>query len=100
VKQTPAQILLGIHLAELGFRVTAEHYFCERDWRFDWADQKAKLAFECNGGMWTGGHRRGKRIEQENDKLNTATALGWKVFVFTNAQILDGRAKAFLSEFF
>jgi very-short-patch-repair endonuclease len=98
VKQTPAEILLGIHLAELRIFASADYKFCERDWRFDWANRDLKLAFECNGGKWSGGHRRGERIEDENDKINTAILLGWKVLQFTNEQVLDGRAKAFLQE--
>ena len=96
MKQTEAQILLGIHVAELKFFASAEYKFCERDWRFDWANRELKIAFECNGGKWSGGHRRGEAIEEENDKINTAQALGWKVFQFTNQQVLDGRAKEFL----
>jgi very-short-patch-repair endonuclease len=96
VKQTEAQILLGIHLAELHFFASAEYKFCERDWRFDWANREKKIAFECNGGQWSGGHRRGDAIENENDKINTAQMLGWKVFQFTNQQVLSGIAKEFL----
>jgi len=98
LKQTQAQILLGIHLAELKIFASAEYRFCWRDWRFDWANRDLRLAFECNGGQWSGGHRRGKRIEDENDKLNTAILLGWRVLQFTNEQVLDGRAKAFIKE--
>jgi len=99
-QQTEAQILLGIHLAELKFFVSAEYqFFPERNWRFDWANKDLKIAFECNGGMWSGGHRRGKATEEENDKINAAQAQGWKVFQFTNEQILDGRVKAFFAIF-
>lgn len=96
--QTEAQILLGIHLAELKLFASAGYQFCERRWRFDWANRDLRLAFECNGGKWSGGHKRGDAIEDENDKINTAQMMGWRVFQFTNQQILDGRAKAFLQE--
>lgn len=98
MKQTEAQILLGIHLAELRIFASAEYKFCERDWRFDWANRDLRLAFECNGGKWSGGHRRGEAIEDENDKINTAILMGWRVLQFTNEQVLDGRTKAFLQE--
>jgi very-short-patch-repair endonuclease len=99
VKQTQAQILLGIHLEELRIFASAEYKFCDdREWRFDWANREAKIAFECNGGQWSGGHRRGFAVEQENEKINTAILLGWKVLQFTNAEILNGRAKAYLAE--
>lgn len=99
MKRTPAQFLLRQHLRELGFaRMQWEWQFCDRKWRFDLADASRRLAFECNGGKWSGGHRRGKAIEDENDKLNTAILMGWRVLQFTNEQVLDGRAKAFLAE--
>lgn len=94
--QTAAHILLGIHLRELKFFASAEYKFCERDWRFDWANRDAMIAFEVNGGKWSGGHRRGNAIEDENDKINTAQMLGWRVYIFTNQQVEDGRAKEFL----
>ena len=113
-KFSEMQILLGIHLRELGFLPAYEHKFCERDWRFDVALPEQRLAFEINGGQFTGGHRRGfwskieavrrKRAglletpqEDEYDKLNTATFAGWRVLQFTNEQVNDGRAKAFIA---
>ena len=97
-KQTEAQILLGKHLAELHIFASSEYRFCERKWRFDWASRELRIAFECNGGKWSGGHRRGNAIDDENDKLNTATLMGWRVLQFTNEQIESGRAKEFLKE--
>jgi very-short-patch-repair endonuclease len=99
MKQTPAQILLALHIKELGLYRLFEVTVCEkRKWRFDIACPTERIAFEVNGGKWSGGHRRGKAIEDENDKLNTATLMGWRVLQFTNEQVLDGRAKAFLAE--
>jgi very-short-patch-repair endonuclease len=114
-RASPMQILLGIHLRELGFLPEYEHHFCERDWRFDVACPRDRLAFEISGGQFTGGHRTGfwgkleatrrKAMgktgtpqEEEYDKLNTAQLLGWRVFQFTNEQVSTGRAKAFLEE--
>ena len=93
------QILLGIHMRELGLRPWFEHKFCEdRYFRFDVCDKELRIAAEISGGNWSGGHRRGKAQEDEYDKLNTATMMGWRVFQWTNAQVSDGRAKAFLAE--
>jgi hypothetical protein len=103
-RMTPAQILLGKHIKELlktqgDWELMREVEFCEgRKWAFDLAIPAYSIAFECNGGMRSGGHRRGAAIEDENDKINTATAMGWKVFQWTNEQINDGRAKQFLAE--
>ena len=99
MKQTEAQILLGVHLAELRIFVSAEYKFFEpREWRFDWANRERRLAFECNGGQFSGGHRRSKAVDDENEKLNMATLLGWRVLQFTNAYVLDGRAKKFIAD--
>ena len=96
-----AQILLGIHIRELGVdRIEYEQTFCDRDWRFDVALPDYRVAVEISGGNWTGGHRRGFAQEDEYDKLNRAQILGWRVFQFTNAQVLDGRARAFLKGWF
>jgi hypothetical protein len=95
---TPPQILLGIHLAELGFLTVTEHKFCaDRDWRFDRADLVNKVGYECDGGKRTGGHRRGDAIDDENEKINTATLNGWRVIKFTNEFVLSGEAKNFLA---
>lgn len=96
-KQTPAQLLLAIHLRELGFAPEPEVRVCaERRWRFDLADISHRLAFEVSGGNWTGGHARGREQEDEYTKLNTAQMLGWKVMQFANRQVLTGEAKEFL----
>ena len=96
--RTAAQILLAQHLKELKLGPIVEElrFHAQRKWRFDLAIPDVRIAFEANGGKWSGGHRRGKAIEEENLKLNTATMMGWRVFQFTNEQILDGRAKEFI----
>lgn len=96
-KQTKQQILLGVHLRELGYMPVPEFKVTDdRDWRFDWAQPDIKLAFECDGGKRTGGHRRGDAIDAENEKINTANMLGWRVLKFTNDYVWDGRALAFM----
>lgn len=99
MKMTKAQTLLKIHLKELGIPTIPEFRFCVgRRWRFDLFSESEGLAFEVNGGKWSGGHRRGKQIEEENEKLNTAQMMGYRVLQFTNEQVLEGRAKKFLKE--
>lgn len=96
-KQTKQQILLGVHLRELGYLPVAEFKVTDdRDFRFDWAQPEIKLAWEVDGGKWTGGHRRGAMIDEENDKINAAQMLGWRVLKFTNDYVWDGRALAFM----
>ena len=58
----------------------AEHRFCERRWRFDWAWPAQKIALEVEGGIWTGGrHTRGEGFVKDMEKYNAAAALGWRV---------------------
>jgi len=95
-KLTKQQILLGIHLDELGVRFQREFKFCERDWRFDIILLDYRIGIEISGGNFSGGHRRFKAQEDEYNKLNTATVTGWKVLQFTNYQVECGHARAFL----
>ena len=60
----------------------------QRKWRFDWCFMPAKLAVECQGGIFSGGaHVRGARLLKEYEKLNRAAALGWKVIFVTPSQL-------------
>lgn len=98
-KQTKAQILLQIHLRELGVETVPEfRFYSERRWRWDLCCMDKRIAFEISGGNWTGGHKRGGTQEDEYDKLNTGQMQGWKVFQFTNRQVLTGKAKEFLQQ--
>jgi len=90
---TEAQILLAVHLAELGIKTVPEYRFdIERQFRFDLADVKNMVAFECNG-HWQGRH--GSAWSEGFEKLNLAQAQGWIVFVFHNRDVLTGKAKEF-----
>jgi very-short-patch-repair endonuclease len=97
-KLTHPQILLGIHLDELGLEFRREEKFCERAWRLDIVIPHEMIAVEISGGNWSGGHRRGEAQEDEYNKLNEAQQRGWKVFQFTNAQVNCGWAKAYIAE--
>ena len=64
-----------------------------KDWRFDFAFKHEKIAVECEGGVFSNGrHTRGKGFEEDCEKYNQATLLGWKIFRFTGGQIKSGRA--------
>lgn len=94
---TEAQTLLQVHLAELGIETVPELRFAPpRRWRFDLACERLRIAFECDGGQFKGGHRRGKALMADYEKQNVAALLGWKLLRFTNSFILDGSAKVFL----
>jgi very-short-patch-repair endonuclease len=102
-KLSEAQLLLSIHLRELGFTRELEFEFMfapPRLWRSDIALHNEKLLLEIDGGLYTGGHKRGKALEDDYEKQNVAQMLHYRILRFSNAQVLDGRAKEFLSKFF
>ena len=97
MKLTPAQRLLRTHLLELGVATTPEHEFCPgRKFRFDLASEALRIGFECDGGQWSGGHMRGKELERQYEKDRLAQLMGWRIFRFTNRQIMNGDAKEWL----
>ncbi len=68
----------------------AEFHFAkpERAWRFDYCWPDAKVALECEGGVWTQGrHARGAGMIEDMTKYNRATTLGWRVFRVTPSQL-------------
>lgn len=77
--------------------VSAEYKFHPtRRWRFDWALPDLKIAFEFDGGVWTGGrHTRGEGFSLDCEKLNMAQLMGWRVFRFTAAHV-TGHAQEIL----
>ena len=125
-KLSKMQILLGVHLQELGIaedEILFEHKLFVadfgkesiRNWRFDVYLPELRLGIEIHGGQFSGGHRRGywgkneyarrkalgtqKHTPQEDeyDKLNHAQMNGIRVFQFSNEQVSTGRAKDFLA---
>lgn len=104
-KLTQAQILLGMHLEELGFReIMYEYRFnMDRKWRADicafaptvW---RGYTLFECDGGKFRGGHRRGDALEADYERQNWAQANGFAIYRFTNEQILTGQARAWIQK--
>ena len=73
---------------------TAEHRFHPtRRWRLDFAFIESKVAVELDGGTWTKGrHTRGAGYRGDCEKLNAATALGWRVFRCTAGMLADDPA--------
>ena len=69
-----------------------EHRFSSfRRWRFDFAWPEYMLAVEVEGGHWVGGHG-GERFDQDCEKYNTATTMGWRILRVTPAQVTSGEA--------
>ena len=61
-----------------------------RQWRFDFAWPRLKVAVEIEGGVWNGGrHTTGKGVMADCDKYNAAAADGWRVLRFTDRHLRD-----------
>lgn len=71
-----------------------------RKWRFDFAWPHMMLAIEVEGGTHSGGaHVRGKGYQEDCEKYNEATAMGWTLFRFTAEMIKSGKAILFVEDF-
>lgn len=83
---------------------TPEYHFAAklgRKWAFDFAYPDARLAIEVDGGVWTGGrHTRGAGWLRDQEKLNTAAAMDWRVMHFTPEQIRDGEWIQYVLKYF
>jgi hypothetical protein len=102
---TDAQILLEIHLHELGFSFQPEFKFHpDRAWRFDYMITcpspdgiSPNFALEIEGGIFTQGrHLRAGGYLKDMEKYREAAMLGWKVFRFSPQEILNGTCHQFL----
>lgn len=94
----PGDLLAAhIRLEDLPEPVTEYKFSPSRRWRFDFAWPDRMIACEVDGGTWSGGrHVRGDGYERDCQKLNTATAEGWRVFRFTTGMVQSGEAIATL----
>jgi len=70
-----------------------------RRWRFDFAWPELMISVECEGGIHSNGrHNRAKGFEQDAEKYNEATKLGWRVYRFSTGQIVRGEAIRFMAD--
>jgi hypothetical protein len=78
-----------------GPKLTPEHRFHgSRLWRFDFALPDLRIAFEIEGGVWSGGrHTRGYGFVKDADKYLAAFLLGWTVVRLTAYQLHLGTIK-------
>ena len=107
-KPNQAHLLLEKHLTELDIQFVKEYHFAlpKRHWRFDYLlcdgeenVTSLNVAVEIEGGLFSAGrHTRGKGYQADLDKYNAATMMGYRVLRFSTADVLRGRAKAFLAE--
>jgi len=64
-----------------------------RRWRFDLAWPVLRIAVEVDGGIWNyGRHNRASGWLADQEKLNEAAILGWRILHVTPAQVNSGEA--------
>ena len=77
--------------------VTELRFHPTRRWRFDFAHEASKVAIEINGGIWSNGrHVRGTGYLRDREKINAATALGWRVFELGTGQVTVDNVQAII----
>jgi hypothetical protein len=108
-KPNPAHLLFEKHLKELGLDFQAEYRFHpRRKWRWDYilgskidgVFARNGISVEIEGGFYrgVGGHNSINGLQRDMDKQNAGVMLGWRPLRFSSADVLRGRAKAFLAE--
>lgn len=100
------ELTFKMQLKAVGLRDgwVCEHQFHpDRKWRFDFAfiSSNMKLAIEVEGGTMRGvsRHSKGEGFEQDAEKYNTASAMGWTLFRFTARMIKSGQAIMFVQDY-
>ena len=75
-------------MVDIGISMPVREYqFCkDRKWRFDFAWPERMIAVEIEGGHG-GRHQRYYGYQQDCDKYNRATLMGWKVYRFTKKHL-------------
>ena len=100
-KPNPAHILMEKHLRELKLSFEREVQFHPiRKWRWDYTLPEHRISIEIEGGFYRGisGHSSITGIQRDIDKHNHGVMLGWRTLRFSTADVLRGRARAFLQE--
>lgn len=91
-KITPpaTDVFTQICAKELSVECVKEYRFYKnRQWRFDYALPKYKIAIEVEGGVWTQGrHVRPVGFLGDMNKYNMATLMGWRLFRTTPKKLL------------
>jgi very-short-patch-repair endonuclease len=97
VKLNEAQILMGIHLKELGVSFIQEHLVAPgRKWRWDFYLPFYNIAIEIDG-YFKGHHGAG--YGSDNEKQNVGVMLGYRPLRFSTNDVKRGKAKTFLKEY-
>jgi hypothetical protein len=94
-KRTDAPDTLAAQCAMIGIDGIEREYMFHptRKWRFDLAIPARLVALECDGAIWTlGRHNRPSGWLKDQEKLNEAAILGWRVLHVTPQQVDSGEA--------
>jgi very-short-patch-repair endonuclease len=89
------------HIRQVGLPEpqTEVRFHKTRKWRFDLAWPDKMIAVEIDGAIWVRGrHSRGAGMEADNEKINEAQRLGFRVFRFSTGQVTSGDAITFLEQ--
>lgn len=87
-------LLMGFPQPEREYR-----FHPTRRWRFDFAWPREQISLEYQGGIYTrGGHVRGLGYENDAEKLNQATVLGWRCLFATPNLVKSHKIFWWLSE--
>ena len=110
-RESEADLCMKVMLTEIfGLEWVREWQFAPpRKWKFDFAVPGPNIAVEIEGGVFStkdkfgrlqrgvqGRHNRAKGFIQDLEKYNTATKLGWRVFRFSTADVLQRKPMEFL----
>ena len=84
-----SQIIARILATQSGVEWVQEYKFHpSRKWRFDYANDRLKIAIEVEGSVFTNGrHTRGTGFIADMEKYNQAVLLGWSLLRFTPDQM-------------
>ena len=67
-------------------------------WRVDYFVERHRLCVELEGGIWLGrGHTGGKIYQQNLDKYNHISVLGYRMLRFSTDDVRKGKARAILN---
>lgn len=88
ISEPEENLFAQIRIKKLPLPVREYRFFEYRMWRFDFAYPKVKLAVEVEGGIYMRGrHNRAEGFENDQEKYNFATLMGWRILRYTPGMI-------------
>lgn len=104
-KQSQLEMLFDVQVTQLAHRLGIDpperevRFHETRNWRFDFAWIKCKLAVEIEGGVWSRGrHTRGAGFIGDCEKQNEAARLGWTVYRMPGPWVEGGHAVRYMEK--